>query len=258
MFSYSAPCFSKGSILKKEMLENLRDFPRNFAQIFFKNYSDGIIAGTDLEVGQGQITVTKGIIKYGDRLFMLESDRQVPYYNTNREIVIKVKFTDEAVNRDFIYQNAEILLDENTTVDAGEMELGRFKLREGAVLRSDYSDFYDFATEYNTINIINTRYAAPWQSTMNPKVLQYFARVVLQSATENFYDISFAMQCMNQEIVHRKLIIHYLAGRLGIEAKDYTNMELYKYLALIVKESGSGIKRRVELRQKGPARIIVD
>jgi len=63
---------------------------------------------------------------------------------------------------------------------------------------------------------------------------------------------------MNQEIVHRKLIIHYLAGRLGIEAKDYTNMELYKYLALIVKESGSGIKRRVELRQKGPARIIVD
>ena len=186
MFSYSAPCFSKGSILKKEMLENLRDFPRNFAQIFFKNYSDGIIAGTDLEVGQGQITVTKGIIKYGDRLFMLESDRQVPYYNTNREIVIKVKFTDEAVKRDFIYQNAEILLDENTTVDAGEMELGRFKLREGAVLRSDYSDFYDFATEYNTINIINTRYAAPWQSTMNPKVLQYFARVVLQSATENF------------------------------------------------------------------------
>jgi hypothetical protein len=48
-----------------------------------------------------------------------------------------------------------------------ELELGRFKLREGAVLRSDYTDFFDLITEYNTINVINVEYAGIKESTMN-------------------------------------------------------------------------------------------
>lgn len=258
MFTYVTPYFGKGSILKKEMLENLRDYPRDFFHTYFRDYSDGIVAGTDLQVGIEQITVKKGIIKFGERLFMLEEEIQVPYYNTNREMVIKVRFSEETSDRDFVYQNAGLLLDDNTQIAPNEMELGRFKLREGAVLRSEYTDFFDFATEYNTINIINAMHAAPGQSTMNPMVLRYFAKIILQGPSDNYYDISFAMQCLNQASINRELIVHYVANRLGIEVKVYTNMELYKYLTLIVKEIGSGIKRRLELKQKGPARIIVD
>jgi len=257
LFSNIFPNFGKGRILKKEMLENLRDFPRNFFDIYFKNYSNGIIAGTDIHIGGNNITVKSGIIKHNGRIYMLTDEYEFPYYNTNKEVVIKVKFLGDSSEGDFSTYRTKIFLDDVIEKSEDELELGRFKLREGAILRSVYTDFYDFETEFNTVNIINAEYSGYGKSTLSPDILRYFSKIVLKHHSENIYDVSFAMHCISENEVTRDMIIYYIANRLKIEYKDYTNLEIYKYLKTIVKEIESGVKK-VEVRPNRPTRIIVD
>ncbi|KNY30450.1 hypothetical protein [Pseudobacteroides cellulosolvens] len=257
MFSNIFPNFGKGRILKKEMLENLRDYPRDFFDIYFKEYSNGIIAGTDIHIGGNNITVKSGIIKHNGRIYMLTGEYEFPYYNTNKEVVIKVKFLGDSAEGDFSTHKTKIFIDDVIDKSDDELELGRFKLREGAILRSVYTDFYDFATEFNTVNIINAEYSGYGKSTLSPDILRYFSRIVLKHSSENIYDVSFAMHCISENEVTRDMILYYIANRLKMDYKEYTNLEIYKHLKTIVKEIESGV-RRVEARPVRPNRIIVD
>ncbi len=257
MFANIIPKFGKGRILKKEMLENLRDYPRNFGQIYFEDYSDGIISGADIHICESSIMVKKGIIKYKKSIYMLDEEYEIPYQQTNTEVLIKISFAAQYSDNDYVSFNSEIFIDENTKIKENELELGRFKLREGAILRSEYKDFYDFSTEYNTINVINVEYAGLKKSTINPRILDYFANILLKNNPENTFDIVFAMQCLNSETVEREAILYYISNRLTMEYKDYPNAQIYKYLTHIVRETESGKKRKVDIPNK-PSRIIVD
>lgn len=258
MFVNVFPKFDKNRILKKEMLENLRDFPRDILDIYYKDYSDGIISGGEICVGSSSITVKRGIIKHNGKIYMLDTEFDIPYYPTNKEAVIKIKFLDESVEGDFNIYKSKAFIDENTEVMEDELEMGRFKLREGAHLRSEYVDFYDFSTEFNTINIINVRYSGYKKSTINPVILRYFSNIVMRSGSDNIYDICFTMQCMNENPVERDLILYYISKRLNLEYSDYSNMQIYRYLAEIVKDIERGVKRRPEVKPDRPSRIIVD
>lgn len=258
MFTNVFPLFAKGRILKKEMLENLRDFPRNFFNIYFGDYSDGVIAGAEVIIGEGQITIAKGIVKHDQCLYLLEDNLQVPYFNVNKEILIKVKFLAEETGGDFRSRSTEVFLDDNLEIGPDQMELGRFKLREGATLRSDYTDFFDLATEYNTINIIHVPHAAPGLATLNPMILRYFAEIVLKSSNATADDINFAMLCLSQRPLDRKLIQYYLVNRRELEYQDFSNIEIYRHLTLIVKELESGIKQHHGPKQSGIERMIID
>ena len=48
MFQNIYPVFEPKRLLKKEMLENLRDFPRSLFGLQYQNYSDGILYGCDI------------------------------------------------------------------------------------------------------------------------------------------------------------------------------------------------------------------
>ena len=49
MFRNVYPIFEAKKVLKKEMLENLRDYPRTLFDIQYQEYSDGILYGCRLE-----------------------------------------------------------------------------------------------------------------------------------------------------------------------------------------------------------------
>ncbi len=257
MFTNIFPKFDKGRILKREMLESLRDYPKDFIDIYFHDFSNGIISGADLVIKDTEIIITKGIIKHENKMYMLQKEISIPYKAENKEVLVKVKFLDEIQKSDFNIGNTEIFIDGNTNIEKNEIELGRFELKEGAILRDDYKDFKDFSTEYNTVNIINVEYAGIEKSIMHPKILRYFSSVLLKNKTDNAYDIAFVMECMNENIKDRELIIYYISNRLNISYKDYSNMQLYKYLCQIIREVESGVKK-VEGRHNRHSRIIVD
>lgn len=258
MFQNVSPNFQKGRILKKEMLENLRDYPRNFFDIYFKEYSNGIITGAELTVNEKDITISKGIIKYKDKLYILEEEERLPYYVSNEEAVIKVEFLEKNLDGDFIINGTEIFIDQKTKIEENQIELGRFKLHEEAVLRSDYTDFYDFETEFNTLNIINSDYAGIKARTMSPILLKYFSKSLLKTKPQNTYDIVFAMQCINESYVDREGILEYIKVRLDLPNKEYSNLQIYKYLCQILREAEGGRSRGFESRMSRKTKIIVD
>ena len=76
LFENNYPLFNSGRLLKIDMLEELRDFPREFFDIRLKEYSNGIISGCDIDVTDDFIDIKKGIIKYQDVLYLLKEDRE--------------------------------------------------------------------------------------------------------------------------------------------------------------------------------------
>lgn len=257
MFSHRYPKFSKGRILKKEMLENLRDYPRNFTDLWLNDYSNGIISGANVLVQENYLTITRGMVKHAGKIYSLETDYRLPYRYSDQEALLKIRFREETSDNDFISCGTEIYIDQDNRVQEDEFELGRFKLKEGAKLRSEYQGFFDLSTEYNTFNIIHVEYAGFRQSTISPIILRYFAEEILKSKSTDPYDIAFTMQCLNQSPVDRELILYYLANRLQTGYREYTNVQIHKHLVRLVDEARRGTGKKADFRS-GPQRVIVD
>ncbi|MHC1686030.1 MAG: hypothetical protein AB6733_24395 [Clostridiaceae bacterium] len=259
MFLNKYPLFSAGRILKVEMLDELRDFPRKTLDMLFEKYSNGIICGCSIEASDDHITVKKGLIKHNGVIYMLKKDTQVPYVNTDKAAILKVKFAGEDKTGDFIRYASEFLIDSDFNLQSHEMELCRYKLKTGARLRTSYISLEDMSTEYDTVNIINTPFAAVEKPSISPYVLKQFAREAFQYNLTNPFDISFCMLCLgNGEVLEKEMIVNYVANRLRVRGGDLSNEDIYEYLLRIlsdIREGGEafGKSRRIDFKK-----IIVD
>ncbi|MBI6871333.1 hypothetical protein [Clostridium aciditolerans] len=241
MFENNYPLFNSGRLLKIEMLEELRDFPREFFDIRLKEYSDGIISGCDIDVTDNYIIIKKGIIKYQDILYLLKEDKKIAYECNNKMMILKVKFLPQLGDHDFINYSTEIYLDESLELKENELELCRFKLRVGAKLRVNHVDFIDLCTEYDTVNTINVPYAAYGESSLNPDILRSFGRELLECNVSEAWDISFAMTCIqSKEPIQKEIILRYLIHKLSIKMKNYSNEEIYNYLLNVLNSAKNG------------------
>lgn len=251
------PFFKKGRILKIEMLENIRDYPRDILDVYNENLSDGIVCGLMPKVDREIITFSKGITKYNGRLYVLNNPTSLRYTETDVEVVIKLNFYEELQDNDFRTQYVEIEIDPNTNISENQQELGRFKLKKGAYLRSNYQDLYDFTTEYNTINIVHVPCAGYQEQTMSNIILKYFAKEALATRTKNQMDITFCMICLNNSRIERQTICNYIAYKLEEEVTPMTNITIHNKLVRIlgvIKRENEGLKRIKSVGQK----IILD
>jgi hypothetical protein len=152
---------------------------------------------------------------------------------------------------------SELCLDEEITCTAGELELARFKLKEGARLRRDYQNFADLATEFNTLHVIHVPYAAEGASTLSPVIMKDYAQRMLRTGTDDPRDLIFAMMCLNEGIVARSVILHYISSQLGLEYRDYDNAQIHRYLDRQLLNAGRGTGRSGH-QTGGLHRMIVD
>ena len=235
MFVNKYPTFELGRILKKEMLESIRDYPRAVIDSYFKEYSEGIISGVDIVAKDKYIEIKGGIIKHEGRIYILEEECTLPYYITEEEIIIKIRFIDKSLNENFIVYSSEIFFDTDNDIKKDELELGRFKLKRGSRLNTKYKNFRDFSAEYNTLNIINVKYSALEESTISPVILNYFLKEIRKSKDVDLYDITFFMECINKKIVNRRIILTYISDKLNIDYTTCSNYEIYKKLDNILK-----------------------
>ena len=259
MFQNNYPLFNSGRLLKIDMLEELRDFPREFFNIRFKEYSNGIISGCDIDVSDNFIVIQKGIIKYQDVLYILKEDKKIAYECNNQLMILKVKFLSTKEEADFINNTAEVYLDEKLEIEANEIEICRFKLRTGAKLRINHVDFNDLSTEYDTVNTINAPYAAYGESSLNPEILRRFGRELLKCNLSEPWDISSGMTCVqSNDPVQKEIIVSYLVYKLNIEIKDYSNEEIYYYLLEVLNAIKGGTRGHGHQGRSRYNKILID
>ena len=251
------PFFKKGRILKIEMLENLRDYPRDILDVYNEYLSDGIICGLMPKVDKDMITFSKGIVKYNGELYVINAPTSITYGETEVEVIIKLNFHDELRDNDYKTQYINIEIDPNLEIQDNQIELGRFKLKRGAYLRSEYQDLYDFTTEYNTINIVNVLYSGYGRPTLSNMILKYFAKEALSTRTQNHMDVTFSMLCLNSSRIEREVIYNYVSFKLNEEIVELGNEKLHSKLVKIlgnIKRENSGVRRSRASAQK----IILD
>jgi hypothetical protein len=228
------PHFNRGRVLKNAMLESLRDFPRKAMDVWTEKLSDGIVMGFTPLVERDVITLSEGIVQHRDRLFVSGESGRLAYSAPESERSIKLKFLETGSDPDFDQQRVEIALDEDKTLLENQIELGRFKLKEGAYLRSDYKDLYDFATEYNTINLVHVLYAGYGEPTICGDILKYFAKAAVAARARNPLDVTFAMLCLNQARVERQTLYTYIANKTEGDVRPMTNAQIHRELVRIL------------------------
>lgn len=252
MFQNIYPIFEKKRLLKKEMLENLRDFPRELFAIQHQNYSDGILAGCELETDDIGLTIRPGILCYKGVPYFLVQPCRIPCKADGRITYLKVRFSDKAVGTASEEYLTQIYVDEQDPDPHRELELGRFKLQPGARLRTEYVDFYDYTTEFDTVNRIHSAYAAPGRRGIWPQLLKCFAETLMHYSVRNPWDCAFCISCLQlREAMPYEAVQAYLNARLEQE-KEYTNTQIYNALISILRESGekTGRAERTENREK--------
>lgn len=248
------PLFAGGRILKKEVLWDLRDYAYESWQIHYGDFTDGIIKGCRVRVEGSDLVVGCGMLKYQDFIYLLGEETRVPFSAENRLAVLKAAFRKKAENPDYLIYEVEFFLDSEPECQENQMELCRFHLREGSMLRDTYKDFSDLNTEYDTINLLYATMAGRVEGRMHPEVLLRYAQELQKSDARSMEDIAFCYHVLqNEGEVERKVIEAYLQDKQMEETsgdeKIWENRQCFERLEAVLNQRGdsrkNGQKHRV-------------
>ncbi|WP_310602173.1 hypothetical protein [Anaerosporobacter sp.] len=189
----------------------------------------------------GTLRIKPGILKHRGRLYHMVEECLVPYEASEKWMMLKLKFFEVNETSDYTTYQTKILLDEDMELQVDEIELCRFLLKAGARLRQDYQDIRDFDTEHNTVNRIHVQYAGISVTTISPEITAYFGRELLGYHNTNPYDIGFAMNCIQQTVISRSVIMQYLHIRQNVKLEEkLSNKQIHTYLVMILEEIKAG------------------
>jgi len=244
------PLFTKGRVLKKESVEYLRDFPYDMASLAYEGYSDGILSGFSIRSSGDEecIHVSRGALKYhGDIIAVPESTVGMAEYGESLYVVLTIGKCRETLDSKVRSIDLRAARGEPRADD--EVELGRFCLNSGAILRTEYDSFSDLRTPENTLDITRAPYAGYGAPTLHPTVLKTFAQAVMAYSQEPA-DLAFAMTCLNTGVVHKGSIQWYIAKKADRPYEEFSLAALYEKLEELLPQGG--VKRRERPRGRGP------
>lgn len=253
------PVFQPGNILTHEMLQLLREYAIDNAAVQWEGYSDGVLKGCHITTAPGILTVGKGIVLVKSKPFYIRTERTIRTESHDTEQMLVVRASEEEHCVDFIVREVELLLVSPENVLADDVELCRFRLQKGALLRSEYRDYKDMDTEYDTVCVKYAKWAAYGGESVSPEILDKFAEEAMRNKTEEPGDLQFLgrIAALNGVTLNPKELMLYLSRRLNRTYQSYDNREIYdglsEVLTLMKKGRTASGQRRPETR-----RMIVD
>lgn len=240
MFKFESPVFVHKNILKKDMLEELRDYPLQISRMMLEESSDGVLKGTGITWEDNVLKVHPGLILSGGNIYRMEEEKSLNCPPTDQLTYIKVRFTTMDYEKDRMGGLGDVYLDGNPP-ENGEMELGRFRLQEGARLRTEYENLEDYRTEFDTVNRIHMPWVCPGGAGLWPGLYMEFAKELMETGTNNVFDVSFAMQILGTKgQIAGELAVFYVEQNLGKKIKDHSNIFLYEKLLYILRQRRNG------------------
>ena len=285
--------FGHGQVISKQALDLLRDNPVELTELLYLDRKDGIISGFNLftDAESKQVTVTKGIVKYGGKIFWMNEDYKFDMPEIENRYILKLNLFSDFQKRKFYVRSADFSLEilnngENVEIKneddvetgfdlynqleinyenventgrkkIGEIEITRFITRVGAELRNDYNSFKDLRRDFNLLELINTKYSSKHElGTLHPKILELFGKEASKKTNLDIYDVNFYVNCLN-ESVERDIIIAYINLKLEMEQKNYSNEELYQYLVKILDNLGKD-REIIQKKRVVPRKITIE
>ena len=293
MIENKYPIFGHGQVISKDALDLLRDNPAELIELLYLDRKDGIISGFNLvaDTENKQVTVTKGIVKCGGKVFWMNEDYKFDMPEIENRYILKLNLFSDFQKRKFYVRSADFSLEilnngENVEIKnendvetgfdlynqleinyenventgrkkIGEIEITRFITRVGAELRNDYNSFKDLRRDFNLLELINTKYSSKHElGTLHPKILELFGKEASKKTNLDIFDVNFYVNCLNGS-VERDVIIAYINLKLEMEQKTYSNEELYQYLVKILDNLGKD-REIIQKKRVVPRKITIE
>ena len=275
MIENKYPIFGHGQVISKQALDLLRDNPVELTELLYLDRKDGIISGFNLvtDAESKQVTVTKGIVKCGGKIFWMNEDYKFDMPEIENRYILKLNLFSDFQKRKFYVRSADFSLEilnngenveiKNENVEntgrkkIGEIEITRFITRVGAELRNDYNSFKDLRRDFNLLELINTKYSSKHElGTLHPKILELFGKEASKKTNLDIYDVNFYVNCLNGS-VERDVIVAYINLKLEMEQKNYSNEELYQYLVKILDNLGKD-REIIQKKRVVPRKITIE
>lgn len=243
LLHFKTPLFENGNLLKKEALDILRDYPREINQFLYGDYGDGILCGFQIKCDADGIIILPGIWKYHDIFYIQRETVHLHCSTFSKETVILLRMIGSKCDMDFDMMGYEIVLQEPSLISKPqELELGRFRLEPGAILRTQYTDLLDIETEYNTVDITHVPYSANGGQTLHPVITKlYGSRMIRKQNPE--LDKAFSLMCLNGEAIGRNALLAYITSFQENISSQALVKEMYtalcsRYRELILDDEG--------------------
>lgn len=258
MLVQAIPMFQDAHLLRRSMLEALSDYTFLFPEYQYRGYSDGILAGCELTTTRDTIILNEGVLLFEKKPYLVREPMMIEYHPANNLTILKLKFSDEMRDANFIYREMEMFFSEQEKIQKSEMELCRFTLQEGARLRCEYQDFEDRDTIYDTLNRVYVPWASSGRSTLSSDITGSFAREMLEIPSITDFDALFCMQILGQnQPVSKEALEAYLERKGVKELSGHSNHDIYRELVKILKKT-AGDEQPEEKKQRKEWRVIVE
>ncbi|MBR2216544.1 MAG: hypothetical protein IJ849_12435 [Selenomonadaceae bacterium] len=244
-------------VLRTAALTSIRDRAFDALPLYYAEYSDGIVSGCGISINRDSLTVEPGIVRHGGFMYFLRQPMPLTYAPTEEYMILKLRFGMPQETESFLERSLRLVLSPDMDVHPDEMELARFKLKSGAILRTKYTDFFDRVTEFNTVNVIHSPYAAIGRSTLHPEVVAAFAKEAAAYQLEPL-DEAFCLAALQNLPVAYEQVAFYLRRRLKQDTAEFDNEGLYQGLCQVLREVQTGGRIAMGRAHRARREVYVD
>lgn len=236
MFRREDVKFRSHTVLKADMLSLSCKAPMEYLELQYSGWADGVLCGAQIIVGDNELTVQPGIILYQGNLFRMTESTQIPYEANGRNMKLQLHFGECRETEAGKFYEADLSITEETERRAGDMELVRFCLQEGAKLRDQFKNFEDIGTQFNTLNYIHAECAGYKEPALSLVVLSEYVKEASKCAGTDAVDFAFFMECYRGQNVSRASVRLYLQQKLQKRIEqDAKNQDLYEGLKQVLR-----------------------
>ena len=259
MAGFKIPVFESGTVLTQEMLETMKNYAIDLGTLNYAGYEDGIISGCEVTMSGNCLYVGRGIIKFAGNIYFIPQEFKVMINSGNDWQILRIHVGSLSRDKNFLIGELHLELTSEMNAAANKIEVCRFRLQNGAMLRNCYRDFGDLNTEFDTINEIYAQWSGYKSKSISLRILHEFAKEARKKNFQNIQDVVFLQQIMalDGKTMARDAIQYYVSQRLNHPYREMTNMEIYRAFSEILR-TGDQRGNRPVMGQREMRRIIVD
>ncbi len=213
--------FIKTEVLTQVMLDELYEFPRSFANIKYNNYGDGVLFGADIENRDGDVFITKSVVKYKGLFYRLDDDYNLSEYiriiKANNEIQTSTDYKvvlvlSESMAIDNRNSQVRTFLDIRVYPINEEVQgvcLVSFKIAMGDSLdlpnypdveNLDYKHVLNYI-ECSSFNMLLMPYSLPNATTFHPSIFRIIKNALIQKKNKGIFEYSIINQIATNEVL---------------------------------------------------------
>lgn len=185
------PAFERGSILKQNMLESLRDYPRKAFNLLYSSLGNGIVNGFDVAViDDEKFSISPGIVKINGLLLFSDEQKVVEQLDGENYVYIEVKCNNTVDGDMYI---VEIKQYQSQQLD--EIELFRYTKNAKISMLQNCNEL--FAPPINRVNKLFSNYSYIGGESLCQDYFKLYAKEVLNASDAKIKDVAFAYECLN-------------------------------------------------------------